>query len=55
MAYRINTKRYTQSWLDLKVEEIDGKLVYQRIGIYYYLAVIFSLVIAFLTSLLLTG
>ena len=55
MAYRINTKRYTQSWLDFKVEEVDGKLVYQRIGVYYYLAVISSLVIAFLASQLLAG
>jgi hypothetical protein len=55
LAYRINTKRYTRSWLDFKVEKIDGKLVYERIGVYYYLAVSISLVIAFLVSLLLEG
>jgi len=55
MVYRINTKTYTQSWLDFRVEEIEGKLVYQRIGIYYYLAVILNGLISFLISQFLIG
>lgn len=50
MLYRINTKRYTQSWLDFKVAEKDGKLEYERIGIYYYLMVVIIGMIAFVLS-----
>lgn len=53
MVYRVNTKKFTQSWLDFKVTEKDGQLEYQRIGIYYYLAVIFNGIISFLASQLL--
>lgn len=49
-TYRIKTKKYTQSWLDFKVKEVDGKLVYERIGIYYYCAIIVNAAIAFAVS-----
>lgn len=49
-TYRIKTKKYTQSWLDFKVREENGKLVYKRIGVYYYSAVILFAVIAFAVS-----
>jgi hypothetical protein len=50
LVYRAKTNVYTQSWLDFRVEEIEGKLKYQRIGIYYYLAVLTSLILSFLVS-----
>ena len=50
--YLTMTKRYTRSWLDFKIAEIDGNLEYQRIGIYYYLMVIASLALAVVVSLL---
>ena len=52
-TYRTMTKRYTRSWLDFKVTEIDGKLEYQRIGIFYYLMVSASLALAIIVSLFL--
>ncbi len=44
--YRIKTRRYTHSWLDFQVQEENGKLTYQRIGIYYYLMIGANLVIS---------
>ncbi len=55
MAYRINTKKYTQSWLDFKVEEKDGQLTYHRIGVYYYLIVAANGIIAFALSQILVS
>lgn len=55
MAYRINTKKFTQSWLDFKVTEKDGDLEYQRIGIYYYLAVAINGIVSFVVSQLLVN
>jgi hypothetical protein len=46
-TYRIKTEKFTQSWLDFQVEEVEGQLSYQRIGPYYYLAVTVSALIAF--------
>ena len=53
MAYRINTKKYTQSWLDFEVVEENGKKLPKRIGIYYYIAVLTNLAIGLLVSQLL--
>ena len=50
MVYRTNTKKYTQSWLDFKVTDNDGQLEYQRIGIYYYLAVVINGTVSFVIS-----
>jgi hypothetical protein len=50
MIYRINTKKFTQSWLDFKVEEVGGQLEYQRIGPYYYLIIGANGIIAFVLS-----
>lgn len=50
MIYRINTKGFVQSWLDFKVDEVEGQLKYQRIGIIYYLAVTTNLILSFLAS-----
>ena len=53
MAYRINTKKYTQSWLDFEVVEENGKKLPKRIGIYYYIAVFTNLALGLLVSQLL--
>jgi hypothetical protein len=50
LIYRHNTKKFTQSWLDFVVEEVDGQSIPNRIGIYYYLAVIINGIISFLVS-----
>ena len=53
MVYRIKTKKFTQSWLDFKISENEGQLEYQRIGIYYYLAVAINGIVSFVVSQLL--
>jgi len=50
VVYRIKTKKFTQSWLDFKVTDNDGQLEYQRIGIYYYLAVAINGIVSFVIS-----
>ena len=43
MLYRIKTHKYTQSWLDfVVVDDGEGQRSYQRIGKFYYLAVLFN-------------
>ena len=55
MVYRIKTKKFTQSWLDFRVGDNNGQLEYQRIGVYYYLAVAINGVISLLISQLLVS
>lgn len=50
VTYRIKTKKFTHSWLDFKVREENGKLIYQRIGLYYYSAIILFVLISFIIS-----
>ena len=50
MVYRINTREFTQSWLDFVIEEVDGQPKTKPIGIYYYLAVATNLILSFLAS-----
>ena len=53
LAYRINTHKFTQSWLDFVVVEEDGQLKYQRIGKYYYSAILINVLLSILVSHLL--
>lgn len=54
--YRFKTKRFTTSWLDFHVREENGLVTTDRIGIFYYLAIITNALIAFLiTQLILAG
>ncbi len=46
LVYRAKTGKFTKSWLDFVVQEIDGQLKYERIGIYYYLAVVINLLLS---------
>lgn len=50
MVYRVNTRKFTRSWLDFMVTEKDGQLFYQQIGKFYYLAILFNLFAAILLS-----
>ena len=51
MLYRIKTQKFSQSWLDFVVlDDGQGNLSYQRIGKYYYLAVLSFLVLAVVLS-----
>ena len=53
-TYRNKTKRYTVSWLDFVVVEENGELKTQRIGKYYYSAVMFNVIISVVVSLVLS-
>jgi hypothetical protein len=47
LVYRVNTRKFTQSWLDFIVtDDGQGNRSYQRIGKYYYFAVILNLILA---------
>jgi hypothetical protein len=51
MVYRVKTKTWRQSWLDfVVVEEENGELRYERIGKYYYSAVLCNAILALIVS-----
>jgi hypothetical protein len=50
MLYRVKTRKFTRSWLDFVVVEKDGQPKAQRIGAYYYLAIIFNAIVALVIS-----
>jgi uncharacterized membrane protein HdeD (DUF308 family) len=50
LVYRINTRQFTQTWLDFVIEDVDGELKTKPIGIYYYLAILVNLILSFLAS-----
>jgi len=52
-TYRYYTHKYTQSWLDFIVEEKNGQTT-QRIGKFYYLAVLTNALLALAISLAFT-
>ena len=49
-AYRTNTKKWTQSWLDFVVVEEDGETRTKRIGKFYYSAVVINFILAVVIS-----
>jgi hypothetical protein len=51
--YRIKTDRYTRSWMDFKVKEVEGKRVYERIGFLYYSLVLIIFLLSTITVFLL--
>lgn len=53
-TYRIQTERFTKSWLDFRVREENGNLVTERIGKYYYCAILLNALIAFAVSQLIS-
>ena len=50
MIYRIKTKKYTQSWLDLKVVKEGNEVKAKSIGKFYYLAVAINAIISIAIS-----
>lgn len=48
--YRTKTGRFTKSWLDFQVKEENGEMVTERIGKYYYLAIILNVIISIAIS-----
>jgi uncharacterized membrane protein YfcA len=50
LTYRNKTNRYTTSWLDFVVTEENNELKTNRIGKYYYSAVIFNTIISLVIS-----
>lgn len=50
MLYRINTKKFTQSWLDFRVRKENGRLITEPIGKCYYMAVIIIIAISIVIS-----
>jgi hypothetical protein len=53
LTYRIKTHTYTKSWMDFKVNEVEGKRTYGRIGLFYYSLVAFMFLTATVVILLL--
>ena len=49
-VYRINTKRWKQSWMDFIVYEENGETKYKRIGKFYYSAIILNAILSFIIS-----
>ena len=50
MLYRIKTEKFTTSWLDFNVTEINGQLEYERIGFCYYSFILFNIVLSLLVA-----
>jgi hypothetical protein len=53
LVYRAKTNKMTQSWLDFVVEEKDGQRT-ERIGKFYYAAIVINAILSCLISQLLT-
>ena len=53
LLYRTGTHGWKRSWLDFVVAEQDGEIKPQRIGIFYYLAIILNAVLSIAASQLL--
>ncbi len=49
-TYRAKTNRWTESWLDFVVVQEDGVQKTKPIGKFYYAAVIFNAMLAFIIS-----
>ena len=54
LTYRIKTNKWTTSWLDFVIIKKDDELRTQRIGKFYYSAVIFNALLSFVISQVLT-
>jgi uncharacterized membrane protein HdeD (DUF308 family) len=50
LIYRWKTQRWTQSWLDFTVIEKNGKITPNRIGIFYYAAIVINVLLSVLIS-----
>ena len=50
MIYRVMTKRWTQTWLDFKVAEVEGRVQAIGIGKFYYMGVTLSALLSVIIS-----
>lgn len=50
LVYRAGTQKFHKSWLDFKVVEENGKTRAKSIGVVYYLAILFDVIVAALLS-----
>ena len=50
MLYRIRTNKWTRSWLDFVVVRENNEIKPKRIGVYYYLAILFNTIISIVIS-----
>ena len=50
MIYRVKTEMWTRSWLDFVVTEKNGERKPERIGKFYYSAVVFNALLALVIS-----
>lgn len=46
MVYRVKTDTWQRTWLDFIVTEENGEIKPDRIGVYYYSAVLFNALVA---------
>ncbi len=46
MIYRVNTDKWTRSWLDFVVTEENGEIKTERIGKFYYMAIVVNILIS---------
>jgi len=53
LLYRAGTHGWKRSWLDFVVAEQDGEIRPQRIGIFYYLAIVLNAALSVVASQLL--
>ena len=53
LLYRAGTHGWQRSWLDFVVAEQDGEIKPQRIGIFYYLAIVLNAALSVVASQLL--
>lgn len=50
IVYRVKTEKWTRSWLDFEVIEVDGEVKADRIGKFYYTAIAINVLISLVTS-----
>jgi len=50
LIYRAKTQRWQRSWLDFVVSEANGKPVAQRIGKFYYAAIVLNALLSVIVS-----
>jgi hypothetical protein len=50
LTYRAKTNKWTRTWLDFVVTEMDGDIKAESIGIFYYLAIVVNVIISLVIS-----
>jgi len=50
MLYRINTRKWTRTWLDFVVAEENGEIKAKSIGKFYYSAIIINAILSIIGS-----